>query len=127
MSTSPQIIRLVIVLAATALLFCGCSNRVDSNISKIQKGMTDSQVIDILGVPDKARTDFQALQTGPLGASTLFLYRGSRGWHRIIIFGTVVAVDSGSDDREDPQFPIEMAIKQTGPGTFSYAIKTPNR
>jgi hypothetical protein len=112
-----------VVLLPIVLLLAGCSNRADREIGKIKKGMSEFEVMDILGVPDKARTDFRGLQTGPLGASTLFMYRGSSKWYRIIIFGSVLVVDSTADDSEDPQFPVEMTIVQKGRGDYEYRIR----
>src|SRR5262245_32427753 len=98
------------ILVTVACLLVGCGSPADTNIAKVRKGMSEFEVLDLMGIPDKARTEFQATSLGPLGTSKLFMYKGTKNWHRVVIFGSVVLVDSSGDGSEDRQFPIVMEI-----------------
>ncbi|MCK5061847.1 hypothetical protein KAR28_04820 [Candidatus Parcubacteria bacterium] len=110
------------ILIMLAVLLVNCGNPADTNIGKISKGMSEFEVLDIMGVPDKARTDFKAMSMGPIGTSKVFMYKGSKGWHRVVIFGGVVFTESGVDGSEDPQFPVNLEIVPLGPGEFEFKI-----
>lgn len=94
----------------------------DQGIKKIEEGMSEFEVLDIMGIPDKARADSETMQLGPLGTAKVFMYEGAEVWHRILIVGTVLKVYSTENGSENPQFPIRVEIMKTREGEFEYAF-----
>ena len=112
----------LVALFAVASILCGCDSRPDQKINQIKAGMSDFDVLRIMGIPDKVRTEYKAMQLGPLGTAKLFMYKGGKNWHRILIVGRVIDVHSTADGTENRQFPIKMEIMKTGQGEYEYKI-----
>lgn len=109
-------------LFVVASILSGCGKGSDQNIKNIKEAMSEFEVLDIMGIPDKVRADYKAMQLGPLGTVKLFMYKGRKSWHRILIVGTVISVYSTDDGSENRQFPIKMEIVKTGQGQYQYKI-----
>lgn len=114
-----------IFLLIWMLFLSGCESKVTRNINKIKKDMTWIEVIDLLGVPDKARTDYNAERGKPMPAKKLFMYKANDKWHRIIFYGGVIGVYSTPDDDENQDFPMKVEIVPDHKGGYRHLLTNP--